>query len=57
MSSLLFQKLIKNSMGTKAYSSPTFRYPAHILTDKIYRSRENLSYCKEHGIPAYPVRP
>ena len=26
------------------------RYPKRILADKIYRNRENLNYCKEHGI-------
>ena len=25
-------------------------YPSRILADKIYRNRETLSYCKEHGI-------
>ena len=25
-------------------------YPRRILADKIYRNRENLSYCREHGI-------
>lgn len=25
-------------------------YPARILADKIYRNRDNLSYCKERGI-------
>ena len=25
-------------------------YPSRILADKIYRNRENLNYCKEHGI-------
>ena len=25
-------------------------YPARILADKIYRNRENLAYCKQHGI-------
>lgn len=25
-------------------------YPSRILANKIYRNRENLSYCKEHGI-------
>jgi len=25
-------------------------YPARILADKIYRNRDNLSYCKDHGI-------
>ena len=25
-------------------------YPQRVLADKIYRNRENLRYCKEHGI-------
>ena len=25
-------------------------YPSRILADRIYRNRENLNYCKEHGI-------
>jgi len=25
-------------------------YPSRILADKIYRNRENLAYCKQHGI-------
>lgn len=25
-------------------------YPSRVLADKIYRNRENLSYCKERGI-------
>lgn len=25
-------------------------YPARVLADKIYRNRENLRFCKEHGI-------
>ncbi len=25
-------------------------YPSRVLTGKIYRNRDNLSYCKEHGI-------
>lgn len=25
-------------------------YPSRVLADKIYRNRENLRYCKEHGI-------
>ena len=25
-------------------------YPSRILADKIYRNRENLRFCKEHGI-------
>ena len=27
-----------------------WHYPSRILADKIYRNRENLSYCKAHGI-------
>ena len=26
------------------------QYPSRVLADKIYRNRENLSYCKERGI-------
>lgn len=25
-------------------------YPSRVLADKIYRNRNNLNYCKEHGI-------
>lgn len=25
-------------------------YPEAVLADKIYRNRDNLRYCKEHGI-------
>lgn len=25
-------------------------YPERVLADKLYRNRENLSYCREHGI-------
>lgn len=25
-------------------------YPARVLADKLYRNRENLRYCREHGI-------
>ncbi|MBQ9528489.1 MAG: transposase [Fretibacterium sp.] len=30
----------------KAYG----HYPARVLADRIFRTRENLRYCKEHGI-------
>ena len=33
-----------------AYRKDTGFYPERILADKAYRSRENLQYCKEHGI-------
>lgn len=32
------------------YRLRTGKYPARVLADKIYRNRENLGYCKEHGI-------
>lgn len=32
------------------YFERTRHYPERILTDKIYRNRNNLVYCKEHGI-------
>ena len=32
------------------YKQDTGHYPKRILADKIYRTRENLQYCKEHGI-------
>lgn len=25
-------------------------YPSRILADKIYRNREDIRYCREHGI-------
>lgn len=34
----------------KRYFERTGHYPERILADKIYRNRNNLSYCKEHGI-------
>ena len=34
----------------EAYHKDTGFYPERILADKAYRSRENLQYCKEHGI-------
>jgi hypothetical protein len=32
------------------YRTRTGHYPERVLVDKIYRNRENLRYCKEHGI-------
>lgn len=32
------------------YRERTGHYPARVLADKIYRNRDNLSYCKERGI-------
>ena len=32
------------------YRTRMGHYPERVLADKIYRNRENLSYCAEHGI-------
>ena len=32
------------------YKEETGYYPQRILADKIYRNRDNLQYCKKHGI-------
>ena len=32
------------------YKIRTGSFPQRVLADKIYRNRDNLSYCKEHGI-------
>ena len=32
------------------YRERTGHYPKRLLADKIYRTRDNLAYCKEHGI-------
>ena len=32
------------------YRERTGHYPERALADKIYRNRDNLSYCKKHGI-------
>ena len=44
-----------NEGATLIDSTESFRrayghYPKRILVDKIFRTRENLRYCKEHGI-------
>ena len=44
-----------NEGGTLQDSVESFRadishYPARILADKIFRTRENLNYCKKYGI-------
>ena len=32
------------------YKERTGHYPERVLVDKIYRTRENLKYCKQHRI-------
>ena len=36
--------------SAERFKADTGRYPARILADKLFRTRENLEYCKEHGI-------
>lgn len=36
--------------ATERYYERTGHYPERILADKIYRNRNNLAYCREHGI-------
>ena len=36
--------------AVERYKGRTGHYPVRILADKIYRNRENLAYCKAHGI-------
>ena len=37
-------------VAAERYYERTGHYPERILADKIYRNRNNLSYCMEHGI-------
>jgi transposase, IS5 family len=44
-----------NESGTlqdtvEAYKRKTGYYPKRLLADKIYRTRDNLNFCKKHGI-------
>lgn len=32
------------------FKERTGYYPKRVLADRIYRTRENRSYCKEHGV-------
>lgn len=36
--------------AVERYRERTGHYPVRVLADQIYRTRENRSYCKEHGI-------
>ena len=36
--------------SVNAYRKAYGHYPARVLADTIFRTRENLRYCKEHGI-------
>ena len=36
--------------SVEAYRNAYGHYPERVLADTIYRTRENLRYCKEHGI-------
>ena len=37
-------------VAVERYFERTGYYPERILADKIYRNRNNLAYCREHGI-------
>ena len=36
--------------AVERYYKRTGHYPERVLADKIYRNRNNLGYCREHGI-------
>ena len=36
--------------SVERFKADTGRYPERILGDKLFRTRENIAYCKEHGI-------
>ncbi len=36
--------------AVERFRERTGHYPARVLADQIYRTRENRSYCKKHGI-------
>ena len=36
--------------SVERFKVDTGHYPARILADKIFRTRDNLAYCKKHGI-------
>jgi hypothetical protein len=36
--------------SVEAFRKAYGHYPARVLVDKIFRTRENMRYCKEHGI-------
>ena len=36
--------------AVQRYFERTGHYPERVLADKIYRNRNNLRFCKEHGI-------
>ena len=41
----------------EAYRKAYGYYPERMLAETIYRTRENLRYCKEHGIHLNVLRP
>ncbi|MGG2201707.1 transposase, partial [Paenibacillus validus] len=45
-----FNESITLKSAVEAYVERHGCYPEAILADQIYRNRENLRYCKEHGI-------
>ena len=45
-----FNECLTLQDSVEAYRKAYGHYPARVLADTIYRTRENLRYCKEHGI-------
>ena len=45
-----YNKATKLVETIERYRAREGHYPERVLADKIYRNRENLSYCKLHGI-------
>lgn len=45
-----FNEGIRLIESVERYKEHCGYYPEAVLADKIYRNRENLSYCKNHGI-------
>jgi hypothetical protein len=41
---------VKSRETIERYHKRTGRYPERVLADKIYRTRDNLAFCKEHDI-------
>ena len=45
-----FNESEKLQEALTAYHERTGRWPKRVLVDKIYRTRANIAFCKEHGI-------
>ena len=45
-----YNEATKMTEMIERYKCRTGHYPERVLADKIYRNRDNLAYCKDHGI-------